>query len=411
MKRPAVLLFLVGTIATAVVALLHRFGILLPLETATATALAGPSAIHRLPEAAQYFIIAASAFFVAWLTISATRGKGRTLVLVLAFVAELFALALICGFYQALFQPIPAALAAIVSYLLGWATPSLPTRLPRRAAGGGLGTRLSEEDFERIRRGDLEFNRDPRFADVSALVCDLANKYELADTLDPSVVARANQKFIAHAREILLKAGAYVHATDGEGVVALFGFHDNDKDHANRAISAAFALTRALSIATKSDNGDSPGDVHVGVSSGQMLSSPATEGEDLFLMGEPIELARRFASANRLYGSRILIGPRSFELASDRFVARPIDFLGGMTSHERHEIYEPLAETKEAPKDLVERRDCFWNGVVLYREKRWGEAYAEFQKARGPDEVEDEPLNVYLRRLEPLALHLVDGDN
>ena len=50
--------------------------------------------------------------------------------------------------------------------------------------------------------------------------------------------------------------------------------------------------------------------------------------------------------------------------------------------------------------------NAFWNGVVLYREKRWAEAYTEFQKARGPDGDEDAPLQLYLRRLETLALHL-----
>jgi hypothetical protein len=63
------------------------------------------------------------------------------------------------------------------------------------------------------------------------------------------------------------------------------------------------------------------------------------------------------------------------------------------------------AEVK--PENLA-RRDYFWNGVVLYREKRWAEAYSEFQKARSPEAEEDAPLDLYLRRLEPLALQLVE---
>ena len=62
-----------------------------------------------------------------------------------------------------------------------------------------------------------------------------------------------------------------------------------------------------------------------------------------------------------------------------------------------------------ASSEQITRRDCFWNGVVLYREKRWGEAYSQFQRARGPNDQEDRPLQLYLRRLEPLALNLVDS--
>jgi hypothetical protein len=53
-----------------------------------------------------------------------------------------------------------------------------------------------------------------------------------------------------------------------------------------------------------------------------------------------------------------------------------------LNAEDRHEIYEPLWLTAEAKPEHIARRDSFWSGVVLYREKRWAEAYAEFQKAR-----------------------------
>jgi len=61
-----------------------------------------------------------------------------------------------------------------------------------------------------------------------------------------------------------------------------------------------------------------------------------------------------------------------------------------------------------ASREIITRRDAFWNGVVLYREKRWAEAYSQFQNARGPEGEEDRPLQLYLRRLEPLALQLTN---
>ena len=128
----------------------------------------------------------------------------------------------------------------------------------------------------------------------------------------------------------------------------------------------------------------------------------------LLISGEPIELARKVCAANHLYGSNILIGPRTFDLASKTIVARPIDFVQGVNSQDRHEIYEPLWLAAEAKPEHIARRDSFSSGVVLYREKRWAEAYTEFQKARGSEEDDDAPLGFYLRRLEPLALHLIE---
>jgi len=160
------------------------------------------------------------------------------------------------------------------------------------------------------------------------------------------------------------------------------------------------------------NNGETSGncDTHVGITSGTIIVAPLKAGErpELLTSGEPVELARRMCAANRLYGSHILIGTRTFDLAGKAIVARPIDFLKETDSQDRHEIYEPLWLAAEAKPEHIARRDFFWNGVVLYREKRWVEAYTEFQKARGSDDEDDAPLQFYLRRLEPLTLNLTE---
>jgi hypothetical protein len=177
-------------------------------------------------------------------------------------------------------------------------------------------------------------------------------------------------------------------------------------------VRATLDVVQAFRDSHSQNNGETSGncDVHIGLSSGSLIVAPLRDGERpaLLTSGEPIELARRFCVANRFYGSRILIGPQTFELTSRDIVARPIDFLSGVNSQERHEIYEPLWLAAEAKPEHLARRDFFWNGVVLYREKRWAEAYSEFQKARGPDADNDAPLQLYLRRLEPLAVHLME---
>src|SRR5262249_58923768 len=88
---------------------------------------------------------------------------------------------------------------------------------------------------------------------------------------------------------------------------------------------------------------------------------------------------------------------------------RRFGFGRGLIAHERLDVAEPLWLAAEATPEHIARRDSFWSAVVLYREKRWVEAYSEFQKARGSEEQEDPPLQFYLRRLEPLVLQLTES--
>src|SRR4029077_19392419 len=129
------------------------------------------------------------------------------------------------------------------------------------------------------------------------------------------VVANASEKFTARATELLREDGAYLHAAAGGGGVAGVGFPGAVQAHAETARRAAFDLARSFAENSSGSNGQTAAaGAHLGVSSGSMITAPTEEKQDIFVLGEPIELARRFCVANRFYGSRILIGPRTFEL-------------------------------------------------------------------------------------------------
>jgi hypothetical protein len=149
-------------------------------------------------------------------------------------------------------------------------------------------------------------------------------------------------------------------------------------------------------------------DIRAGISSGAIIAGALQESRRPLLLtsGEAIDLARRFCALNRFYGSRALMDTSTFDRVSEAVVARPIDFISGLNSHDRLEVYEPLWLAAEAGPERIAQRDSFWSGVVLYREQRWAEAYKEFQKARGLETQDDAPLEFYLRRLEPLILQL-----
>ena len=189
--------------------------------------------------------------------------------------------------------------------------------------------------------------------------------------------------------------------------MAIFGFPPSR--HAEDAVRAVLDLTK--NFASGRDNEEvADWDMHAGISSGAIVAGALKRvATALLASGEPIELARRFCALNHRYGSTILIDTSTFDSVSETIVARPIDFVSGTNSHDRIEIYEPLWLAAEAKPEHVARRDSFWSGVVLYREKRWAEAYSEFQKARGPEGEDDPALQFYLRRLEPLVLELTES--
>jgi adenylate cyclase len=409
MKRSLVTALLIGLGAAMIAALLHGLGLLHPIEHGINSVLQGGAAATATSEVFVYLSIFVLSIAVAWLTVNSFQ-RTQIGLLVIALAVELLVAAWISGLYRGAFQPLPAMLAIGLAFVAAERWIAFVRRSRTQVARTFFADRLSTKQIRRLVEGDIPLDIHPRTHEATVVVCDIANKYDLAEESEPGLFAEATEKFIRRTTNLLLEAGGYIQAADGEGVVAIFGFPDGSPDHADKAVRVTLDLVEEFRSGRDDVNGDGIGkcDIHLGVSSGTLIIAPLQNGQrpGLLTTGEPVELARRFCVANRFYGSRILIGPRTFELASKNIVARPIDFLSGVNSQERHEIYEPLWLAADAKPEHIARRDFFWNGVVLYREKRWAEAYTEFQKARAPDHDDDPPLQLYLRRLETLALHL-----
>ena len=412
MKRPLLSALVIGLVVVGFVAALHWGGVLLRPERALTDLLSRQATAARtVSDNWQYFFVFVLAGGVAWMTLSTTR-RTRLGAIIALLLVELAGVAWVCSLYQVLFQPLPTLVGAALGFLIPIGLLELAefTRRRRDRAPVLSPEAVAVKPGARIKGAALAPDSAVKACEVTAVVCDIANKHDLAEDCEPAVFAEITEKFLTHTTEAFRKAGAYVESAGGEGVVAIFGFPESDKQHAEKATRLAMALTQAFSESNKSGKSDAPtsAGMHAGVSSGIMIMAPVKNNGQrrVLATGEPVELARRFCIANRFYGSRVLLGPRTFELASKILVARPIDFLSGVDVRERHEIYEPVALALEASREQITRRDAFWNGVVLYREKRWAEAYSQFQNARGPEGEEDRPLQLYLRRLEPLALQL-----
>jgi adenylate cyclase len=272
--------------------------------------------------------------------------------------------------------------------------------------------RLSKKEFRGLSDGTTPFDAEPKAYDVSVVVCDLGNKLAFAEDSEPAAFAEATSKFIRETAAQLTKEGACLHAADGEGVVAFFGFPIPSTEHAQKAVRVVLDLMKTFRESRERNEKISRNwNICGGISSGVIIAGALKDSERPLLLasGEPIELARRFCALNHFYGSGALIDTPTFDQVSETVVARPIDFVSGLNSHDRLEIYEPLWLAAEATPEHIARRDSFWSAVVLYREKRWAEAYNEFQKARGSEEEEDPPLQFYLRRLQPLVLQLTES--
>jgi class 3 adenylate cyclase len=412
MKRLSITTLVIGVAVAFAVGALHASKPLAGIENAGARLVSNyGSATRIVSERWQYVFILLIALAVAWLSLSILP-RWRSRLLVGLLLVELFALSWVCCLYRVFFQPIPSVLALVFAFVLAEGWSAFLRRDHSHLVRTFFSDRLSKKEFRRVSDGTTAFDPQPKSYQVSVAVCDIASKLAFAKDFEPAAFAEATAKFIRETTAHLIEQGAYLHAADGEGVVAIFGFPAPNSAHAQQAVRVVLDINK--NFRERREDGEDTFDkrgICAGISSGTIVAGALKDSERPLLLasGEPIDLARRFCALNHFYGSNALMDTPIFDRVSDTVIARPIDFVSGLNSHDRLEIYEPLWLAAEAKPEHIARRDSFWSGVVLYREKRWAEAYNEFQKARGSEEKDDPPLQFYLRRLEPLLLQLTES--
>jgi len=76
------------------------------------------------------------------------------------------------------------------------------------------------------------------------VVCDIASKLAFAKDSEPAAFAETTAKFIRETTAHLIEQGAYLHAADGEGVVAIFGFPTPNSEHAQQAVRVVLDINK-----------------------------------------------------------------------------------------------------------------------------------------------------------------------
>jgi hypothetical protein len=230
MKRHIVAALIIGLIVAGLIIGVEIAGWLAAPGQALANLF--PETTKRLVPAIGYVIVAIVAAGVAFLSL-ATSQRNRMLLIVGILFVELLGVAWVCSLYKLEFQALPAMAAAILAYVgviaFVWFEAYLEerrSRPPKIAAGPtprpapisvvpegptpvpvvapppkpvASPPPVVEKPRARARRSDAFSDSGARVCEVTAVVCDLANKHDLAEECEPSDFAEITERFISHA--------------------------------------------------------------------------------------------------------------------------------------------------------------------------------------------------------------------
>jgi adenylate cyclase len=211
-----------------------------------------------------------------------------------------------------------------------------------------------------------------------------------------------NQYFSLVSEPIMLRNGV-IDKYIGDAIMAFWGAPFTSEDE-----QAKLACLAALEQFDKLDElngqmGDILGfrkglpnvDIRIGLCTGEVVAGNigSTQSRSYTLMGDTVNIAARLESANKQFGTRILMNEDTYLRIKDDFVTRHIDKIVVVGKYEPVEIYELVGKVGDVEQLVIEKIGAYHQALAAYRQQQWSEALGWIAKSQailpsdGPSEV------------------------
>ncbi len=190
----------------------------------------------------------------------------------------------------------------------------------------------------------------------------------------------------------------------GDAILAVFGIPFSSGEDADNSIRAAIDMMKALNEYNnrRLEEKQDPIKIGIGINTAEILAGNigSLKRMDYTVIGDGVNLASRLESANKYYGTRILVSEFTFHKLKNNYLTREIDRIKVKGKIKPVAIYEILDfhDTKSFPH-LSEVVEIYRQGLESYRKRKWQDSINKFKEALSLNE-DDCPSRIYLERCQ-----------
>ena len=225
----------------------------------------------------------------------------------------------------------------------------------------------------------------------------------------PDTVSMLNEYF-TEMEGVIFDHNGILDKYIGDAIMAVFGAPFPSPEDADNAVKVAIRMQQVLSaLNRRRREADRPEfEIRIGINSADVVAGNIGSARrmDYTVIGDGVNIAARLESANKQFGTRVLISESTRELLQEDYRLRELDLIRVRGRLEPLSVLEVRGLASElvssSESDLL---DYFAHGLASYRGRLWTDAIGRFEKALECD-AQDCPSALFRRR----AMHYRDHE-
>ncbi len=221
--------------------------------------------------------------------------------------------------------------------------------------------------------------------ELTVFFSDIAGFTSISEKLTPEELVLLLNEYLSEMTAIVFNNEGTLDKYIGDAVMAIWGAPVAVPNHALNACKAALQMQEAIIEMNRrwKKEGKPELGARAGINTGEMIvgNMGGVRRFDYTVIGDNVNLASRLESANKQYGSRIMIAERTQQLVSSDIIVRELDSLVVKGKTHPVRVFELICLASEPLPPHGERFLNLYNkSLALYKQREWDMAIASFEQ-------------------------------
>lgn len=244
---------------------------------------------------------------------------------------------------------------------------------------------------------------------ATVLFSDIRRFTTLSETMAPRDTVAMLNDYFSEMVEVVFTHGGMLDKYIGDALMAIFGAPVVGAADADNALAVAGDMIRALwrFNGRRAKRGLEPIEIGVGLATGEMLAGSigSTRRMEYTVIGDTVNLAARLESANKYYGTSVLLPAATAEAIKASAVLRRLDLIQAKGTTRPTWVYESLGhhDAQSFPR-LPALIAAYEAGLDCYQRRDWRQASRHFADAL-EFAPQDRPSRIFADRCRYCRMH------
>ena len=223
---------------------------------------------------------------------------------------------------------------------------------------------------------------------ATLLFTDIRGFTSISERIGAQETVKMLNEYFTIMVDVILEKGGILDKYIGDAIMAVFGAPFRTPEDADHAVQTAVGMLRALRTfnAKRMAEGQEAVRMGIGINTDEVLSGNigSLKRMDYTVIGDGVNLASRLESANKAYGTEILVSEFTVSELKGAYIMREVDQMrvkGKSKPVGVFEILDHFGETSLARLPRV--LELFERGQERYRGRDWAGARGFFELALG----------------------------